>query len=106
MSALSTSPRSTPPPAGFIPHGGWRERAACINHPRLKPSAWDDELVGVRETAEKKAKRHAAAKAACLACPVIGPCLTDVDLDYDRGIRGGHDLRDIAEARHQARSGR
>lgn len=103
MSALRTSPRSTPPPSGLIPLGGWRERAACLTHPRLKPSAWDDELVGVRETAAKRAERHGAAKAACLGCPVIGPCLTDLDLDYDRGIRGGHDVRDIAEARDAAR---
>lgn len=105
MSALATSPRSTPPPR-TVTTGSWRERAACLNHPRLTPSAWDDELVGVREGPEKRARRVDAAKAVCLGCPVIGPCLTDVDLDYDRGIRGGHELRDIAEARRAARADR
>lgn len=104
MSAPWASPRSTPPPNGFIPVDGWRERAACRNHPRLKPSAWDEEIVGVRENATTRAKRVVAAKAVCLGCPVIGPCLTDVDLNYDRGIRGGHELRDIAAARHEARN--
>lgn len=81
----------------------WREHAACLNHPRLKPSAWDDDIVGHREPPGSRARRVTAAKAVCLGCPVIGPCLADVDLDYDRG---GHDLRDIADARRRARAGR
>lgn len=103
MTAPGTSPRSTPPPWA-VTAGSWRARAACRDHPRLKPAAWDDSPgPGYRETTETRAKRISAAKAVCRAeCPVRVPCLADVDLSYDEGVRGGEDLRDVRAAARRA----
>lgn len=103
MTAPGTSPRSTPPPRA-VTTGSWRAQAACRDHPRLKPSAWDDSPgPGHRETAETRAKRIAAAKAVCRKeCPVREACLADVDLFYDEGVRGGEDLRDVRAAARRA----
>lgn len=90
-------PRSTPPAFRLIHSDGWRDRAACANHPTLLPRTWDDEDELDRRSA--RPKRIAAAIAACRTCPVAVPCLADVDLDYDRGVRGGIDLRQLLEAR-------
>lgn len=101
--APGASPRSTPPPPELTA-GNWRNRAACHNHPRLKPTAWDDDLVGVRETAKNREKRIKAAKTVCRTeCPVRQQCLDDVDLDYDEGVRGGEDLRDVRSAARRAK---
>lgn len=102
-----TSPRSTPPPLA-VTTGTWRDQAACHNHPRLKPQAWDDSLgPGLFETKEKRAERTAAACRVCRTeCPVRAECLDDVDLDYDEGIRGGEDIRDLKERRRRARAAR
>ena len=97
-----TSPRSTPPPADLIPPGeSWRDQAACFGHPRLLPSTWDDENEHDRGRGTRQ-KRIAAAIAVCNTCPVRLQCLDDVDLDYDRGVRGGIDLRELLYARMTA----
>lgn len=41
--APGSSPRSTPPPRELTT-GEWRSQGACVNHSRLKPTAWDDNL--------------------------------------------------------------
>lgn len=98
-----TSPRSTPPPPQLMQSQDWRDEAACFQHPRLLPSTWDDENSDDRPG--KRWKRIAAAIAVCQTCPVREPCLDNVDLDYDRGVRGGVDLRVLLEARQRAAAG-
>lgn len=101
--APGSSPRSTPPPI-TLTTGEWRAHAACHDHPRLKAAAWDDGILGVREPGEQRAKRIAAAKAVCWnECPVRQQCADAVDLDYDEGVRGGEDLRDVRADRRRAR---
>ncbi|TFV90418.1 WhiB family transcriptional regulator [Blastococcus sp. CT_GayMR16] len=103
--ATASSPRSTPPPPELTT-GAWRDRAACHDHPRLKPAAWDDGIVGIHETVQRRAKRIGRAKAVCRTeCPVRWEVLAAVNLDYDEGIRGGEDLRDLKAARRRARAG-
>lgn len=92
---------TSPPPE--LTRGEWRNRAACLNHPRLKPEAWDDHCdedgYGDRS---RRPKRIAAAIAVCNACPVRAECLDDVDLRWDRGVRGGVDLRALLVPRTEA----
>lgn len=99
--------RGTPPPSF---EGGqvdsWRDRAACHNHARLLPSTWDDSVMtdddARRDAPAARAKRIAAAKAVCRTeCPVREACMEDVDLDYDEGVRGGEDLRDVRAGRRR-----
>lgn len=101
MAGYGTASTFSRPPA---PDGEWRARAVCRNHPRLKPVTWDDHPgPGHRETTDERAKRTAAAKAVCWnECPVRQPCLDDVDLNHDEGIRGGRDLRALRAARRRA----
>jgi hypothetical protein len=93
------SPRSTPLPFRLVQSDSWPDRAACADHPTLLPHTWDDE--SDRDTARSRPAQIAAAIAACRTCPVAMPCLADVDLDYDRGVRGGVDLRELLAARRQ-----
>lgn len=105
MTSVSiTSPKSTPPPLTLVPLGGWRDDAACADHPTLLPHTWDDDSELDRGAGHRQ-QRIAAAIAVCSTCPVAQPCLADVDLAYDRGVRGGVDLRRVLEARN-ARVGR
>lgn len=100
----SAPPRSTPPPLGLVAPGGWRDEAACADHPTLLPRTWDDDSELDRRAGQRE-KRIAAAVAVCRTCPVQDPCLAAVDLNYDRGVRGGVDIRRLLEARN-ARAGR
>lgn len=104
---LRTTVSSTPPPLELTV-GSWRLRAACLGHPTLPPVTWDDDLgLGRRETAEARDERIAKAKAVCFTeCPVRRPCGDDVNLDYDTGVRGGEDLRDVREALGRAAANR
>lgn len=104
MTAPGSSPRSTPPPLA-VTTGEWRSHAACHNHPSLPAVTWDDDPgVGRRETGDQRAQRTARARKVCRTqCPVREQCLGDVDLDYDTGIRGGEDLRDLRAARRRAK---
>jgi hypothetical protein len=93
----------TPPPERFTA-GDWRNDAACADHPRLKPEAWDDttDSDGMG-TASVRWKRIAAAIKVCRTeCPVRDACLADVDLRWDEGVRGGVDLRRLAARRGAA----
>lgn len=78
----------------LVPAGAsWRDSAACRNHPTLKPGAWDDYAPGDHK---RRAGRIAAAIAVCKnECPVTDACLRDADLEWDEGIRGGVDLREL-----------
>lgn len=84
----------------------WRIQAACQDHPVLRPEAWDDSVDGDRaEGGERRVKRIAAAVDVCRnECPVCAECLRDADLEWDEGVRGGVDLRQLREA--QKRKGR
>lgn len=74
----------------------WRLLAACRDHPRLKPEAWDDSIAAEQENPLTRKRRTDAAKDVCnKECPVKAECLRDVDLEWDEGIRGGLDLRDL-----------
>jgi hypothetical protein len=82
--------------------GGWRDRAACDNHPTLPPATWDDHVDD--ETGPQRVKRVAAAKAACRACAVRAECMADVELEFDSGVRGGEDLREVRWAKSRGRT--
>ena len=105
ISTPGASPRSTPPPLA-VTTGSWRPLAACLRHPHVPASAWDDMPgPGRQEGPGGREQRVARAKAVCRTeCPVREACLADVDLDYDEGIRGGEDLRDLKAARRRARA--
>jgi hypothetical protein len=94
----------TPPPADLIRPGGWRDQAACHNHPTLPAATWDDTTTtdDGRRGDKSRAARIAAAIDVCKTCPVRIPCLDDADLRWDEGVRGGVDLRDLRRHRKDA----
>lgn len=94
--------RTSPPALGQVKADSWRERAACRSHPTLPPRTWDDSVTlddDRQEDWRQRAARINAAIAACGFCPVKAPCLADVDLAYDEGVRGGVDLRRLRQAK-------
>jgi hypothetical protein len=94
-------PQSAPQHA-VVPYGDtWRDHAICRDHPRLKPEAWDDSVMNDGgDYLNHRAERVTAARAVCLAeCPVRLQCLADVDLEWDDGVRGGVDLRELKRRR-------
>lgn len=98
--------RPAPPPVDLA-RESWRDRAACRNHPTLRPSTWDDSVMDEQGCygGEQRTRRIAAAIAVCNHhCPVRMECLRDTNLEWDDGVRGGIDLRDLREA--QKRSGK
>lgn len=102
--------RSTPPPAAYLRPGGWRERAACLDHPTLPPSTWDDSLTAddgeARETVADRQARISVAKLVCrTVCPVRAECMAAVNLNWDEGVRGGEDLRVVRAALQRAVNG-
>lgn len=82
-----------------IPAGGWRARALCgikVRRGEKPASLWDDKA-GPEDGCEdpdSRRRRIAAAQAICARCPVRDACLADANPRYDRGVRGGHDLRE------------
>jgi hypothetical protein len=90
MSTVTIYPR--------IPNEEWRRHAACSFSADL--TLWDAAVEG--ETPERKAQRHASAKAICRACPVAQKCGESVDFRWDEGIRAGHAL---PEKKNAARPG-
>lgn len=80
----------------------WRLLAACAHHPTLTESTWDDHLTEEREHPARRAERVATAIAVCNTCPVRLPCLRDVNLEWDSGIRGGIDLRTLKAKKRRA----
>lgn len=100
------SPRDTPPPITLVQLGGWRDRAVCRNHPTLPASTWDDSVPadGRGGALSHRRDRIASAIAVCLnSCPVVDECRAAVDLDYDEGVRGGEDIRDLWAATRRRR---
>lgn len=93
-----------PPLAARRFRGQWRDEAACFGHPTLPAHTWDDTAPGegAGHIAAREARIHRA-KNVCRTCPVKAECATDVDLDYDEGVRGGEDLRDVRAAARRAR---
>lgn len=104
---MTIYPRTGALPVGTL-DGEWRDHALCRNHPSVPPETWDDTLLNAKgEAKERNGKREARverAKAVCDRCPVRLACLADVDLDFDEGIRGGVDLRDMKAARRRKAS--
>lgn len=93
-------PSLKPPPVDLIRPEGWRALAACNGHPSLPANTWDDSLQDGPEPG--RTERIAAAVAVCKTCPVRVPCLDDVDLRFDEGVRGGVDLREWRAVRRRA----
>jgi hypothetical protein len=82
----------------------WRSEAACLDHPDIPPAFFDDTLGDDehRETRKERSERIERAKAVCRTCPVMSECLRAVDLEWDSGVRGGLDLRELREKRRRA----
>lgn len=85
----------TVPLHGLMAAEPWRALAACVRHPRVAPTAFDDTIGEGREDENARKRRIAVAQAVCRnECPVIDRCARDANLELDGGVRAGIDLRD------------
>ena len=91
----------------LVARQGWREQAACQDRNRFPDaSLWDDMRGDGREemeNAQQRQARIAQAKAVCRRlCPVMAECAATIDIQWDEGVRGGVDIRELREARKAA----